>query len=169
MVVIIACRQPFVPISDCEIVDLIEYEDAARLLGQNPEIPNYPDGAVYRVCYTDDQLTSVRMTDGDKPDKKNTIPAGTYSGELNFHKTLEDDADYTYLPPVCSENNAQLTIGSDGAAQGEIRSICNAKNDTDNEEMQTTHYNEVTGVIRGELLDMSGKLTISYTWHSYFT
>lgn len=164
---IIACNFPGAPFSDCEVVDRTEYEDSARQLGETPETPKYPEGAEYKVCYTDQQLTSVRMKDGEKPDEE--IPAGTYTGESTFYTTLENDEDNSYLEPVCSENTVRVVIGSDGTATGEIRSICYAKQDTDNEEMQMTHHSDVTGVIQGKLLDISGQLSIAYTWHSYIT
>jgi hypothetical protein len=169
LVSIIACNFPGLPISDCEVVDRTEYEESARLLGQTPEIPKYPAGAKYEVCYTDGQLTSVRMTDGKKSDEETTIPVGTYSGESNFYTTLENDVENSYLAPVCTENTIQVVIGSDGVAQGEISSICYAKQDTDNEEMQMTHHSDVTGVIQGQLLDNAGQLSVVYTWHSYIT
>ena len=163
----IACNFTGLPYSDCEVVERSEYESAALRLGQTPETPKYPDGAVYKVCYTDKELTSIRMKDGEKPDEE--IPVGSYAGESKFFTTLDNDWDDSYLEPVCKENTVKVTVGSDGTTQGEIRSICYADNDTDNEEMGMVHHSEVTGVIQGELLDDSGQLTISYTWHSYFT
>jgi len=98
-----------------------------------------------------------------------SIPVGTYTGKTNFSSTLDNDVDDSYLEPICTENTAIVIVESDGTANGEIRSICYSKQNTDNEEMQQTHHSEVTGVIQGELLDTAGQLTIAYTWHSYFT
>jgi hypothetical protein len=101
--------------------------------------------------------------------ENSSVTVGTYTGESNFSSTLENDVDDSYLAPICTENTVIVTIESDGIAHGEIRSICYAKKDTDNVEMQTTHHSEVTGVIQGELLDNTGQLSIAYTWHSYLT
>lgn len=165
----IACSNPLFPYSDCEAVERSEYVEGARMLGQKPETPQYPQGATYKVCYTDGQLTSVQMKDGQKSDQKKIKLEGTYTGKATFYTTLEDDADYSYLEPVCSENYVRVVIGSDGAVRGEVRSICYASQDTENEDMQMTHHSEVNGVIEGTMPDVSGQLTISFTWRSYFT
>jgi len=169
LVSLIACNFPGLPFSDCEVVDRTEYEQSAQLLGQTPETPKYPEGAEYKVCYTDGQLTSVRMKDGEYSEEETIIPSGTYSGQANFYLTLDNDVDESYLEPECSENTVSVVIASDGTAQGELRSICYANRDTDNEAMLTTHHSDVTGMIQGELLDMSGQLSMVYTWHTYFT
>ena len=96
-------------------------------------------------------------------------PAGTYSGETNFIVTLDADIDDSYLSPICSENTIQIVIGKNGAAQGEIRAICSANQDTDNDEMRMTHHSDVTGVIQGEITENSGQISIAYTWRSYLT
>jgi hypothetical protein len=163
----LACNFPIGIVSDCEVVDREEYIMSAQQLGETPETPKYPDGAVYKVCYTDQQLTSVRMTDGEKPDEE--VPVGTYTGESSFHTLLDNDVDNSFLEPVCTENIVRVVVGSDGTVNGEIRSICYANRDTDNEEMRTVHHAEVTGVITGKLLEPSGQLTIDYTWHEFFT
>lgn len=167
MLAILACNFPLGLYSECEEVDRATYEEAASMLGETPESPKYPEGAVYRVCYTDNQLTSIRMTDGEKPDENYKIPAGTYTGTASFYTTLEDDAEF--LDPVCSENTVRIVIGNDGTAKGEIHSFCFSNLDTDNEDMGQTHHSNVTGLIQGELLDNTSQLSIAYTWHSYFT
>jgi len=169
MMVFMACQTYTGLYTECEEVDRDYYEVMARHVGQTPEIPKYPDGAVYKVCYTDGEITSVQMKDGEKPDEQDLIPAGTYTGESSFHTTLDDDWDGNHLEPVCTANTIQVVVGSDGTAQGEIRSICYVSQDSDSEEMGMTHHSEVTGVIQGELLGKEGQLTISYTWHSYIT
>jgi hypothetical protein len=167
-IAILACNFRTGLYSECEEVDRAYYEQTALRLRETPETPKYPDGAVYRVCYTDNELTSIRMTDGEEPDDvENRIPAGTYSGEANFYTTLEGDA--SFLQPTCTENTVYVVIGSDGAAQGEVRSICSSNSDTDSEDMVQTHHSDVTGVIQGELLNTGDQLSIAYTWHSYFT
>jgi hypothetical protein len=154
-------------VEHCFSVSRAEYESSAVQLGRTPQQPKYPDSAVYEVCQVEGQTTSVRMTDGEKPDETNIIPTGTYTGKPSFYTTLEGDDEF--LDPVCSENTIRVVIGSDGVAQGEIRSICSSKMDTDNEDMGQTHHSNVTGTVEGELLDNTGQLSISYTWHSYFT
>ncbi|MFC2064450.1 hypothetical protein ACFLXB_05085 [Chloroflexota bacterium] len=145
------------------------YEFEAEILGVVPETPKYPNGAIYVACYKGGKVISVQMTDGNKRDNEITIPVGTYRGDTLFLSTLDNDVDNSFLVPECTENFIQVTIGSDGTAHGEIRSICFSNRDTDNDEMRTVHHSEVTGVIEGILFDNSSQLTISYTWRSYFT
>jgi len=154
-------------IEHCFPVSREQYESSAIQLGETPQLPKYPESAVYEICQVEGQTTSVRMTDGEKPDDE--IPAGTYTGESNFFTTLDNDVDDSYLEPICKENIVKVVIASDGTANGEIRSICSADRDTDNEEMRTTHHSEVTGVIQGNWLDDAPQLSIAYTWHTYFT
>lgn len=164
----------------CFEIDRNTYERLASELGQIPETSGYPEGAVYEACThekvgdfdlygKEGEISSVRMSEGYRPEEENKIPVGTYTGESNFHTTLDNDIDDSYLEPVCRENTVKVMIGSDGSASGEIRSICYANRDTDNAEMQTTHHSEVTGMIQGELVDRFGQLSVVYTWHTYFT
>ncbi len=164
----------------CFEIDRNTYERLASELGQTPETPKYPESAIYEACThekvggfdlygKEGEISSVRMSEGYRPEEENKIPVGTYTGEANFYLTLDNDVDDSYLEPECSENTVRVVIASDGTAQGELRSICHANRDTDNEEMRTTHHSDVTGMIQGELLDVSGQLSIAYTWHTYLT
>lgn len=167
-IAILACNFRTGLYTECEEVDRDYYEQTALRLKVTPETPKYPDGAVYRICFTDNELSSVRMTDGEKPDEdENRVPAGTYLGEATFYKTLQDNTDF--LPPTCTENIVRIVIRTDGSAQGEVRSICSSNSDTDSEDMVQTHHSNVTGVIQGEPLNAGGQLSIAYTWHSYIT
>ena len=172
----IACNRPDAAkvimdaaVEHCFPVSREEYEISAEKIGVIPETPKYPESAIYEVCQVEGQTSSVRMTDGEQPDEETAIPVGTYDGETTFYTTLEDDIDDSYLEPVCTENTIQVVIGSDGVAQGEIRSFCYSKQATDNEEMQMTYHSEVTGLVQGELLNNAGQLSIVFTWHTYFT
>jgi hypothetical protein len=178
MVVSIACNYPDAveviaeaAIEKCETVSRDSYEIAAKTLGQTPETPNDPASAVYEVCYqkNNPNPVSVRMYGDYQSDAKNTIPAGTYTGETNFDMVLDSDIDDSYLEPICSENTIQVVIGSDGAAQGEIRAICYANQSTDKEDMRMTLHADITGIPQGELLGNAGQLSIAYTSHTYIT
>ena len=113
------------------------------------------------TCYTAAEI------DRDKGNQR--IPTGTFTGESTFYTTLENDVDNSYLAPVCTKNTIRVVLNSDGTANGEVRSICSASRDTDNEEMRTTHHSEVVGSIQGEWVDDAWQLSIDYTWRSYFT
>jgi len=171
VVAALACNVPDVRkvaveevLDGCSTIDREKYELYSKQLGQTPEDPMYPDHVVYEACFVEHTLTSVRMSEGYRE-----IPAGTYTGETLFYTTLEDDWDGGGLDPVCTENTVRVVIDSDGAVQGEIRSICYTQKDTDNEEMQTTHHQEVTAAIEGEVLDTSGQVSIAFNWHSFLT
>lgn len=183
----IACNHPLAgeAIQDamserCVEIDRSTYETLAAELGQTPETPKYPESAVYEACThekvggidlygNEGKISSVRMSEGYRPEEENKIPAGTYTGETLFYTTLEADVDDGYLDPVCTENTVRVVVASDGTANGEVRSFCTSSRDTDNEEMRTVHHSEVAGMIQGELPDRAGQLSIDYTWHSFFT
>lgn len=157
-------------VEDCHTVSRDSYERAAAQLRQDLDTPDYPENAIYQVCYINQEPISAKMFDGDQPeDEVSTIPMGTYIGESNFYSTLENDVDDSYLEPECTENTVNVVIGSDGTAEGELRSICYANRASVSEEGQVTRHSEVTGIIQGELLDIPGQLSIAYTWHSYIT
>ena len=172
----IACNYPDVvevigeeAMESCVTVGRSRYETVAAQLGQTPETPKYPESAVYEECYIEKDVTSVRMSDGYRSDEENIIPAGSYTGESNFYSTLENDIDDSFLEPVCTENTVKVMIGSDGAAHGELRSICYANRAYVSEDGQVAHHSDVTGIIQGELIDIPGQLSIAYTRHSYTT
>ena len=125
---ILACQSPSIG-SECEEVDRSFYEQEARVLGEVPETPEFPEGAVYKVCYTDGELTSVQMKDGNKPDEDESADDSIIEGE----KSDEEDtlvATYigtTELPPfqqeilsyTVDENQTVLNVYEDGKVIGE--------------------------------------------------
>lgn len=62
-------------LEECYSVNRERYENAAAELGQEPETPQYPETAGYEVCYMDEQLASVRMSDGYGPDEEQAVAA----------------------------------------------------------------------------------------------
>lgn len=125
---IIACTLP-APWSECEEVGREEYEYEARRLGEIPEIPEFPEGAIYKVCYTEGQITSVRMKDGkksdqeesasdtiieeEKPDEENNLTA-TYIGTTTIPPFQQEVLSFTV-----DENQTVLYVYEDGKVTGE--------------------------------------------------
>jgi hypothetical protein len=76
----------------CIEVSRTRYESAAKELGETPKTPKDPENAVYEVCYWEDDLNSVRMSEGYRDEDENsepaqgdrdiTIPSGSYRGEF---------------------------------------------------------------------------------------
>ena len=126
---ILACQSPAFG-SECEEVNRSLYEQEARVLGEVPETPEFPEGAVYKVCYTDGQLTSVQMKDGKKPDEEDLTLPDTDSGEEK--QDGEDDLIATYrgtseipsfqqevLSYTIDENQTTLYVYESGKVTGE--------------------------------------------------
>ncbi len=123
IVVTLACSIPFMQgeleeavIEKCYPVDQAVYEKSARELGQIPKTAEYPEYAVYEVCYfgkkrTDDNIISVRMSEGYRPTEAegiNSLYAGTYIGE-----NLEVPPDWELV-----EGEFILKVTEDGTVSG---------------------------------------------------
>jgi hypothetical protein len=77
----------------CIQVSRTRYERAAKELGETPRTPKDPENAVYEVCCIEDELYSVRMSEGYRDDEEQLADveagvganpasaAGTYVGE----------------------------------------------------------------------------------------
>jgi len=138
---------------ECYSTDRDEYEVKAGMLGQTPEIPKYPESAVYEVCYVDSEVSSIRMADGealeDNESTGNTgndsIPAGTYTGEFYFN---EDHSDITTL----MTNEINVHISNSGIVNGSANLQFNNTSTTNNPEL-CTHYFE-----KGTSYTISGQI-----------
>jgi len=115
----------------CNPVDRDRYERAAAELGQVPETPDYPEGAVYEVCFNNKfELTSVRMSEGYRPTEgegandgsqsnpdsnpdlslpAGTVPAGTYTGQFIW------GPEYIY---TLLGNEINISISPNGTVSG---------------------------------------------------
>jgi hypothetical protein len=105
--------------------------------------------------------------DDIKPEEINKIPAGTYTGESNLLAFIDNGTGY--LPPVCSEDTVKVVIAKDGTVQGELRNTCSKLEENDWGDKRVTIHNELTGLIQGQLSDVSGQLKVVYTQHMYAT
>jgi len=156
----IACKYPDAvgvlvgaAIENCFPVSRSQYESSAEQIGAAPEIPKYPDSAVYEVCQVQGQPVSVRMVDGEAPEDNestgnagnDSIPAGTYTGEFYFN---EDHSDTTEL----MANEINVNISNSGIVNG---SAILQFNNTYISDDLCTHYTEkgasytISGQIKG--------------------
>jgi len=113
----------------CLPVTREKYENYAVQLGQTPEIPKHPESAVYEVCFIEQELSSVRMSDGysteeddrkmdqdgDESEVKSNIPAGTYIYEAFVDDEPPpggDDWEYEL------ESEFTIRVANDGTVTG---------------------------------------------------
>lgn len=118
MIVMLACNLPVIQDADsenCLPVDRETYERAAAELGQIPETPNYPEGAIYEICFGSEEeaekIISVRVTESYRPaedEDAKSGPAGTYIGE-----NLETPPDWELV-----EAEFFINIAEDGTVSG---------------------------------------------------
>ena len=103
----------------CIQVSRTRYERAAKELGETPRTPKDPENAVYEVCYIDDELYSVRMSEGYRDEDENSepangertisIPAGSYLGEF---PGMENTA------WLINQNKTSVEISPNGVVSG---------------------------------------------------
>jgi len=138
---------------ECYSTDRDEYEIKAGILGQAPEIPKYPESAVYEVCYIDSEVSSVRMADGEAPEDNevtenvgnDSIPAGTYTGEFYYN---EDHADNDVL----MANEINVNISNKGIVDGSANLQFNWSEITNNPELCTHYFEKGTSyIISGQI------------------
>jgi hypothetical protein len=123
----IACKHPDAvdaiveaAVEDCSMVKRDVYELSAAQLGQTPETPEYPESAVYEVCFIDREVSSVRMIDGNNTEdevseENNNIPVGTYIYEVFVNDEPPpggDDWEYEL------ESEFTISVANDGTVTG---------------------------------------------------
>ena len=131
----IACRFPDAvktivesAVEDCSIVSRDVYEISAVQLGQTPETPKYPESAVYEVCFINREVSSVRMSDGNRSEDKDggTIPTGTYKGSIEDTEWNQEYGLYTpEVPGTIDENEVIIHIAEDGTVTGSLKYMAN--------------------------------------------
>jgi hypothetical protein len=121
----IACESPdlVAPVvesiaEECYPVDRGIYEyTAATLLRQTPKTPKYPEGAIYEVCRVNGEISSVRMTNGPRPEEPEVIeqeePEVTESEEANSlsPSTGADESNSTSTDHYIGSSNYPDVIG----------------------------------------------------------
>jgi hypothetical protein len=88
----------------CRPVDRATYEWAAEYLGEVPETPKYPEGAVYKVCFANANgqggITSIRMSDGKRTNEGESDNPITSNQAESGNVTALTPADDEYVGSI---------------------------------------------------------------------
>jgi hypothetical protein len=165
----------------CIQVSQARYERAAKELGETPRTPKDPENAVYEVCYIEDELYSVRMSEGysdrdedenvepeksDREQKTESMvdvpeipnPVSQYMGETGWSMI--------YDPIEVREDQFVLVVDNDGNVSGVFMFdyITQAyEHEMADGDVCTTQYHFAATIsISGQLVDNKGTLTSDY-------
>jgi len=156
----------------CFTVSRNQYESSAAQLGQAPETPKYPESAIYEVCQIEGEPSSVRMTDGNKPEEKpetgeseegDSVPVGTYVGTSNYPEALSNIFD----PGQYTKNEVIVRVADDGTISGSYLLHYIGDPFVINwNEKECTGYGEVdfTGTFFGQLTSSNGMIESEESW-----
>jgi len=160
---------------ECYSTDRDEYEYKAGMLGQAPEIPKYPESAVYEVCYIDSEVSSVRMIDGNQgteneaePDEELTeseesvIPDGTYLGTSDYDKAV---ALLFSTGGTASTNEVIVHIADDGTVSGSITMLFTSNAYVQEDTGCTDIWEDnIMGTFSGQLTGENGVIDLTEYW-----
>ncbi len=165
----------------CIQVSRTRYERAAEELGETPGTPKDPENAVYKVCYIEDDLYSVRMSEGyrDEDEDENGEPAKSDTDEDNEEYTEEDEKGEpgiagTYIgvhpPPryedwYRAEEEYIINIAEDGTVSGSV--IVVTKRDAVTENCSTYLEYNSRSTISGHISGTSGFVTVTIYEFNY--